>query len=72
MKNPDPTVTSEQAWPTEQAGPGPAATERHTRPALTWGQRWLVRATASAVLLSGLNALLQVWKVIIECCIRHW
>lgn len=34
---------------------------------LTWRQRLLAAATATAILVSGLNALVQMWKVVFKC-----
>ena len=38
-----------------------------TRPGLTGGQRALAVATAVAILLSGLNAAVQVARVLVQC-----
>ena len=46
----------------------PAADPRHaSRPGLTSGQRALAVATAVAILLSGLNAAVQVARVLVQC-----
>ncbi len=52
-------------------------TARHSehrlpQPCLEHGQRWLARATAVAVLLSGLNASVQVWKAGVEHHGQQW
>ena len=72
MEGSDPNAPSDPAWSTERSQNGSAATEHRIQPVLTRGQRWLAGATAGAVLLSGLNALVQVWRVATEWSMRHW
>ena len=43
---------------------------RRRRPALAWSSL-LTAATATAVLMSGLNGFVQIMKVAIECCYAH-
>ena len=45
---------------------------RLSQPCLEHGQRWLAWATAIAVLLSGLNASVQVWKAGVEHRGQQW
>lgn len=71
MQRPDPTNNHDQAWATAESNYGSDAAKHHALPGLTRGQRWLAGATAGAVLLSGLNALVQVWKVLLEYVLRH-
>ncbi len=62
---------SEQAWVDAEAKSDSEYPEQEPLPVLTRGQRWLAYATAAAVLLSGLNALVQVCRLIIESLARQ-
>lgn len=56
------TTPAHRAAAPQQAAGRPA--EGRCSACLTWGQRVLAYATAAAVLLSGLNAFVQVWRVV--------
>lgn len=53
--------------------PSSSAAGQGHRPLLTRGQRLLAGATAVAILMSGLNAFVQVGKTAVELCFvaRH-
>lgn len=71
MHTTDPTASHNQGWIKAKSNCRPEGERRHADISLTRGQRWLACATAIAVLLSGLNALVQVWKVLIEYHAHH-
>ncbi len=66
MDRPDTTATPVRTRTAEEARPTAELTQQRCQPTLTWRQRLLAGATATAILLSGLNALVQVWKVVVE------
>ncbi len=61
----DPRPARASSWPEARTAEPPSRT------GLTWGQKWLAAATAPAVLVSGLNALVQITRTLIECWGRH-
>lgn len=48
-----------------------ADAQHGSRLGLTRGQRVLATATAAAILLSGVNALVQVMRVLVEYCLAR-
>ena len=65
MTNPDPARFAPEAC---TAPARVSADARHgARLGLTRGQRLLATATAAAILVSGLNGLVQVVRVLVEC-----
>lgn len=60
------TASPDRAWAAPEPQPAAERDDLRRVSCLTRGQRWLAGATAIAVLLSGLNASLQVWKVLAE------
>lgn len=65
MMNTDTACVAASARPDAER---PAADARHgSRLGLTGGQRALAVATAVAILLSGLNAAVQVARVLVQC-----
>ena len=65
MTNPDPARAAPRACTTPARA---LADARHaSRLGLTRGQRLLAAATAAAILVSGLNGLVQVVRVLAEC-----
>ncbi len=62
---------SEQAWVDTESKSESEHPEQEPLPVMTRGQRWLAYATATAVLLSGLNAVVQVWRALAEVFTRH-
>jgi hypothetical protein len=71
MDHSEPTASGDRAWAPESSRSAPSHAERHAQPGLTRAQRWLAWATAIAVLMSGLNALVQVGRVASEYFARH-
>jgi len=74
MDHSEPTAGDDQAWAPEArdvSGCEAGNAERPVELGLTRAQRLLAWATASAVLMSGLNAMVQVWRVAIEYFARH-
>lgn len=68
MDKSDATADHARAQATESSQPCGRAADHRPRLSLTRRQRLLAGATAIAVLLSGLNALVQVGKVAVEYC----
>jgi len=66
MEISDTTADSDRAWTAAEPQSEPGLAKRRRPSCLTRGQRWLAGATAAAVLLSGLNATVQIWKVVAE------
>ena len=60
------TVVADPAVPSANAQPAMDVNAQPRRSCLTRGQRWLAGATAAAVLLSGLNASVQVVKAALD------
>ena len=60
------TVVADPAVPSANAQPAMDVNAQPRRSCLTRGQRWLAGATAAAVLLSGLNASVQVLKAVLD------
>ena len=58
------TTINDRTVPTGTIQPPTDASGHSPQLGLTRGQRWLAGATATAVLLSGLNASVQVWKAV--------
>ncbi len=58
------TTINDHTVPATTIQPTTDASGHSRQPCLTRGQRWLAGATAVAVLLSGLNASVQVWKAV--------
>ena len=58
-------LTADWAGPAATIQPAMGTDGRPLSSCLTRGQRWLACATAVAVLLSGLNASVQVWKALL-------
>lgn len=65
MTDPDTTPTASKPCAAVARAEGGAASGTHLD--LTRVQRVLAAATAAAILLSGLNALVQVMRVVVEC-----
>ncbi|GAC1459325.1 MAG: hypothetical protein PVSMB10_16910 [Pseudarthrobacter sp.] len=65
MNSSDPNATS--ALPLTQSKPLCPSAAAERRPHVTTESRLLAAATAAAVLLSGLNALVQISKAALEC-----
>ncbi len=60
------TTIIDRAVPDATIQPTPDVGGQLRQSCLTRGQRWLARATAVAVLLSGLNASVQVLKAVLD------
>lgn len=60
------TVVADPAVPAAIAQPAMDVNAQPRQSCLTRGQRWLTGATAAAVLLSGLNASVQVVKAALD------
>ena len=71
MNDPDATTTSGRVR-VQARGTARPSPHQLAAPCLEHGQRWLAWATAVAVLLSGLNASVQVWKVMAEPHGQPW
>lgn len=71
MRPPDPCTTHDQARTAAELNSGETAAEQHAQPRHSWGERWLARAMAAAALSTGLNALVQALKVLIEYYFRR-
>ncbi len=62
----DVTATPDRDRPSTEGRPAGYMEDQRSQSCLVQNQRWLAWATAIAVLLSGLNASVQVWKVAAE------
>ncbi len=71
MNRSETNASGDRAWTETEGKPDAEPAGQRPQSVLTRGERWLACATAAAVLLSGLNALLQVWKALLEYCVRH-
>jgi len=74
MDHSEPTAGGNRAWAPEDGDMSRCEAGDAERPVelgLTRAQRLLAWATAIAVLMSGLNAMVQVWRVAIEYFARH-
>jgi hypothetical protein len=71
MDRSETTADGDRDWKNAEAQSDPGPPEQRPQPMLSRGERWLACATAAAVLVSGVNALVQVWKVLIEYIVRH-
>lgn len=66
MDRPDTTATPVRTRTANDARLTAELTQQRCQPGVTWRQRLLAGATATAILLSGLNAFVQVLKVVVE------
>lgn len=71
MRPPDPCATHDQVRTTAEPNSDENTAEQHVLPGQSWGERWLARAMAVAALSTGLNALVQALKVLMEYYFRR-
>ena len=71
MRPPDPCATHDEARMTAEPNSDENTAEQAAQPRHSWGERWLARAMAAAALSTGLNALVQAVKVLIEYYFRR-
>jgi hypothetical protein len=71
MHPPDPAATHDQARTRAEHDSGEKPVEQRAQRRHNWGERWLARAMAVAALSTGLNALIQALKVLIEYYFRR-
>jgi len=74
MDHSETRARDDRAWaPESSSGPGsePDCAVPRVRPSLTRAQRLLAWVTGSAALMSGLNALIQVLRVVMDYFARH-
>ncbi len=68
---PDPATTHDQARTTAEPDSGENTAEQHAQPRHSRAERRLACAMAAAALSTGLNALVQALKVLIEYYFRR-
>lgn len=66
MNGPEPSHLPAASGTPDTLRPATVDVGRDSRPGMTAGQRLLAGLVAAAVLASGLNALLQIAKVVME------
>ncbi len=71
MHPPDPCTTHDQAWTIAEPECEEEPEEQFAMPGQSWGERWMARLMAVAALSTGLNALVQAVKVLIEFYFRR-